>query len=128
MNNERLAFQLLSNELDKVKGKGHPRKCWLAHVNYLKKELNLQEKILEIKLIKEALDKRECEEFEMALQPKLKLPVYKKLKRGVGFEEHLKPIKGPPSRLLFNFLSGTNGLFEEMGRHAKIKAWASGMS
>ena len=63
-----------------MKSKGHPRKCWLAHVNFLNKKLNFQDKILEIKLIEEALDKRECEEFEMALQHKSKLCVYKKLK------------------------------------------------
>ena len=56
MNNERLPFILLANELDKVKSKGRPRKCWLAHVNSLRKELNLQGKIWQIKLIKEALD------------------------------------------------------------------------
>ena len=91
-----------------------PQKCWLAHVNSLKKELNLQDKILEIKLIKEALDKRECEEFEMALQHKSKLHVYKELKCGVGFEENLKHVKGPSSTctctLRLKFCSGTHGL------------------
>ena len=61
-----------------------------CHVNSLKKELNLQDKILEIKLIKEALDKRECEEFEMALQHKSKLHVYKELKCVDGLGEYLK--------------------------------------
>ena len=37
----------------------------------------------------------------------------------VGFEEYLKRVKGPPSRLPFKFRSGTHGLFEELGRHAK---------
>ena len=119
MNNERLPFKLLSNEWNKVKSRGRPRKCWLSHVNSLKKELNLQDKVLEIKLIKEALDKRECEKFEMALQHKLKLRVYKELKHEVGFEEYSKHVKGPSSRLLFKFRSGTHGLFEELGRHAK---------
>ena len=119
MNNERLPFKLLSNEWNKVKSRGRPRKCWLSHINSLKKELNLQDDVLEIKLMREALDKRECEEFEMALQHKSKLRVYKELKRGVGFEEYLKHVKGPPSRLLFKFRSGTHGLFEELGRHAK---------
>ena len=82
------------------------RKCWLAHVNYLRKELDLQVFILERKLIKEALDRRECEEFEMALRHKSKLRVYKELKRGVGFEEYLRYVKGPPSRLFFKFLFG----------------------
>ena len=33
--------------------------------------------------------KRECEEFEIALQHKTKLSVYRELKHQVGFEEHL---------------------------------------
>ena len=81
--------------------------------------MDLQDKILERKLIKEALDRRECEEFEMALRHKSKLRVYKELKRGVGLEEYLRYVKGPPSRLFFKFRSGTHGLFEELGRHAK---------
>ena len=101
MKDDRLPFKLLSNEWNKVKCKGRPRKCWLAHVNSLKKELNLQDEVLESKLIKEALDKRDVEEFEMALQYKSKLRVYKELKRGVGFEEYLQHVKGPSSRLIF---------------------------
>ena len=31
----------------------------------------------------------------------------------------MKHVKGPPSRLLFKFCSGTHGLLEEMDRHAK---------
>ena len=65
MNDERLPFKLLSNEWNKVKSKGRHQKCWPAHVNSLKKELNLQDKALKSKLIKEALDKTELEEFEM---------------------------------------------------------------
>ena len=103
MNDERLPFKLLANEWDKVKSKGRPRKSWLTHVNSSRKELDLQDKIWERKLkpIKEALDRRECEEFEMALRHKSKLRVYKELKRGVGFEEYLRYVKGPPSRLFF---------------------------
>ena len=74
---------------------------------------------MEIKLIKEALDKREYEEVEMALQYKSKLCVYKELKCGVGFGEYLKCVKGPSFRLLFKFRSGTHELLEELGRHAK---------
>ena len=48
------------------------------------KELNLQDEVLVSKLIKQAIDKTECEEFEMALQHKLKLRIYKELKQGVG--------------------------------------------
>ena len=90
-----------------------------CHVNSLKKELYLLDKVLELKLTRETLDKRKCEELEMALQHKSKLHVYKELKCGVGFEEYLKHGKGPSSRLLFEFRSGTHGLFEELGRHAK---------
>ena len=58
MNDERLPFKLLTSERDEVKTRGCLRKCWLAHVNFLKKELNLQDKTLEIKLILEAPDKK----------------------------------------------------------------------
>ena len=119
MTDERLPFKLLANEWDTVKTRGRPRKCWVARVNSLKKELNLQDKILELKQVKEALVKRECEKFEMALQHKSKLRVYKELTRGVGYEEYLKHVKGPSSRLFFKFRSGTHGLFEELGRHTK---------
>ena len=44
------------------------------------------DKALEVKQIKEALARRECEEFEMALQHKLKLDVYRELKQEVSFE------------------------------------------
>ena len=82
--------------------------------------MNLQDKILEIKLIKESLDKRECEEFEMALQHKIQnCMFYKELKQRVGFKVYLKYVKGPSSRLFLKFRSCTHGLFEELGRHAK---------
>ena len=74
-----------------MKSKGHPRKCWLVRVYFLKKELNLHDKILDMKLIKDPLIK--CEEFEMALQHKSKLHVCKELKCGVWFEEFLKNVK-----------------------------------
>ena len=51
---------------------------------------------MEIKLIKEALDRRESEEFVMALNHKSKLRVNKELKRGVGFEGVPKICKGTP--------------------------------
>ena len=70
-----------------------PPKCWFAHVNYLQKELNLQDKVLESKLIKEALDKRECEDIETALQQKSEFHVCKELNCGVGFEEYLQHVK-----------------------------------
>ena len=48
MSDEKIPFKLLANEWDEVKSKGHLKECWLAHVNSLKKELNLQDKMLEI--------------------------------------------------------------------------------
>ena len=97
--------------------KGHPWKCWLAHVNSLKKELNPQDKVLDIKPIKGALHiyKRECEEFEMALEHKWKLCVYKEQKRWAGFGEYLQCVKGPSFRLFLKFRSGAHGLLEELG-------------
>ena len=47
MIDKRFPFKLLSNESDEVKSKGRPRKRWLAKVNVLTKELNLQSKVLE---------------------------------------------------------------------------------
>ena len=61
MNDERLPFKLLTNHWDKVKCKSRPRRSWLAQVESLNKE--------------KAFDKRECEEFEMALKHKPKLRV-----------------------------------------------------
>ena len=63
MNGERLPFKLLSNEWDKVKRKGCSRKNWLAQVNSLKKELNTQDKTLNIKAIKETLTKESVRNF-----------------------------------------------------------------
>ena len=57
MNDERLPLKLLPNEWDKVKCKGHPRRSWFAKVEFLKKELSLQDQILDIKLIKKPLIK-----------------------------------------------------------------------
>ena len=57
INDERLQFKLLTNEWGKVKCKGHPRKSWLALVEFLKKEKGLQDQILDIKLIKKHLIK-----------------------------------------------------------------------
>ena len=43
-------------------------KSWVARVDSLKKELDLQDKVFCVKQFEKAIDKRECEEFEMALQ------------------------------------------------------------
>ena len=81
MKDEILPFKSLPNEWDKVKCKGHPRISWLAQVEFLKKELGLQDQVLDIKIIKKKnLDKRECEGFEMTLQHKSKIRVYRELK------------------------------------------------
>ena len=59
-------LSLSSNELDKMKCKGHPRTLWPSQVDALKKELDLRDKILAIKIIKKSLIK-ECEDFEIAV-------------------------------------------------------------
>ena len=74
---DRLPFRLLTNEWDKVKCKGCPRRSWITQVEFLKKELGLQDQVLDIRLIKKVFEKRECEEFEMALQHKSELQVYR---------------------------------------------------
>ena len=43
MNSNRLPIQLLLNKWDNVKCRGHPRKSWVAQVDSLKKELDLQD-------------------------------------------------------------------------------------
>ena len=55
---------------------------------------------MNIKSIRKALERRECEEFEMALQHKSKLCPYRELKREVGSEEYLEFVKGAPSDFL----------------------------
>ena len=80
------------------------------------KQLTLQDKVLDAKLIKKHSVK-ECEEFEIALQHTSKWHIYKELKWEVGFEEYLQDLKGTPG-LFSEFCSVTHGLFEELGRHA----------
>ena len=41
------------------------------------------------------------------------------MKQEIGFEEYLEYVKKATSRLFLKFRSGTNGLFEELGRHDK---------
>ena len=67
-----------------MKSKCRPRKCRISHVNSLRKELNRQGKILEMKVIKVAFDRKECKKFEMALGHKFNFYVHKELKCGVG--------------------------------------------
>ena len=49
MKDERLPLKLLANEWNKVKCKGRPRRSWFAQVEFLKKELGLQDQVLNIK-------------------------------------------------------------------------------
>ena len=68
---------------------------------------------------KKALDERECEDFEMALEHKSKLWVYRWLKQEIGFNENLEHVNRAPWKLSLYFHSSTHGLFEELGRHVK---------
>ena len=45
----------------------------------MKKILSVQDKVFDLKLFKNDLDKGKCEEFEMALQHKSKMCVHKEL-------------------------------------------------
>ena len=67
-NNQRLPGKLLTNRWDSVKCKGHPRKSWLTQVDSLMKDLDLQDKDLAVKLIRDAINKSECGQFETSLQ------------------------------------------------------------
>ena len=66
MNSNILPIKLLLNKWDNVKCRGCPRKSWFAQVDSLKKELDLQDEVLNVKFIRKALERRECEEFEVA--------------------------------------------------------------
>ena len=70
----------------------------------LKKELDLHDEVLELKLVRKALDKREHEELEMALQHNLKCIFIGGLKREVEFEKYLEFLRGMPSRLFINLV------------------------
>ena len=66
MNDKRLPFKLVTNEWYKIKCKGHPRRSCRVQVEIVQKELGLQDQVLDIKLILNDLDKRECKESELA--------------------------------------------------------------
>ena len=87
-------------------------------MDYLKKELYIHDKVLNATSISKVVDKTEYEEFEMALQCKSKLCLYMELKWVVVFEEYLELVKGVLSRMILEIGSGTQVLFEELGRHA----------
>ena len=42
------------------------------------------------------------------------------MKQEIGFEVYLECVKGASSKLFLKFRSGTDGLFEEFGRHDKV--------
>ena len=114
MNSKRSLIKLFLNIWHKAKCRGHPTNPWVAQVDTLKKELDLQDKVLDVKGCRKPLDKRQWEEFELALQCKSKLCFYRELKQDVGFEEYLEFVKVGHSRLFFKFHSGTYGLFKEL--------------
>ena len=64
-----------------------PRKSWITQVDSSIKELELQDKVLNVKSIREAIDRMECEEIEVALEHKCKMSLYRELKWGLGPEE-----------------------------------------
>ena len=66
---------------------------------------------MEVKLIKEALDKQEHEEFELALQHKTMLRFFRELEREGGNEEYLKYLNQASARLFLKFHSGAHGFF-----------------
>ena len=96
MKDERLRFKLLANEWDKVKCKGCPRKSRLAHINSLRKELDLQDKILMIKLIKKPLIEESVRNLSWLCIINPNCMFIRNCKCGVGFEEYLKYSKGTP--------------------------------
>ena len=69
--------------------KGRPGKSWLARVDFLRKELDLQDKVFDLKLIQTKSLTIECEEVEVALEHESKLQVRRESKREVEFEEPL---------------------------------------
>ena len=117
----RLPASLLSTEWDATKCRGRPRKSRKRHLDELQSELELQDSVFDRKHIWSALKDREIREFELALQQKSKLRIYKVLKKDFGLEEYLNHVHGAHARLFFKFRSGTHGLFEELGRHTNRK-------
>ena len=101
MNDKSLPFKLLSNEQDKLKCKGHPRKSWLAPVVFLKERIGHPRQSLNIKLIKKALDKREC-------------------------EKNLEYVEGAPSRCFKRFVCVTKGCLRS--QVSMQKEWVRGVS
>ena len=95
---------LLSTNWERVKCRGLPIKSWVTGIESLKQELDLQNGVLNAKQICKAIESRELWEFEMALQYKYKLHIYKELKGEVRLEEYLEYVKGGHARLFLNFV------------------------
>ena len=91
--------------------------AWSDH--FIKQRIRSPRQAFNVKIIKGSLAKRECEEFEMCLQHKSKLWVYRKMKREVGFEEYFEHINKVLCGFFLKFRSGTPGLFEELGSYTK---------
>ena len=80
ISNEMLPLKLLSSEWNEVISKDYHRNAYLSMIILWKKNEIFRVKYwkdMYIKEIKEAVNKREFKEFEMALKHKYKLHVYK---------------------------------------------------
>ena len=51
------------------------------------------------------------------LNSKVKLSLYKSFCKEIEFKNYLQGVGDPGTWLMFKFWSGTNGLYEELGRH-----------
>ena len=60
----RLPIRLLSSEWESVKNKGRLRRSWLAGIESLKKDLDLQTGIVNVKHIRKTIGSIELKEFE----------------------------------------------------------------
>lgn len=69
---------------------------------------------MDSKHIQNALNNKELADFDMAMQHKSKLRIYKELKQGTLGLKSIKNVHGALARLFCNFLSGTHGLVEEV--------------
>ena len=99
MNDKTLPLKLLANDWNMVKSKyGLENLGLLRCMGSLKEENLIPKKSHGFKTNQNALDKRECEKSEMALQHKSKLCIYKEVKQEVGFEEYLEYVKGANSK------------------------------
>ena len=86
---------------------------------FVKQRIGTPRQSLGYKTIIKAQDQSECLEFEMVSQHKSILCVYKELRWEIGFEEYLEYVKEGPSSFFLTFRSGTHGLYNELGKHAK---------